>query len=62
MQEGQVRYQEIIRLAEAEAQEIVAQAQFRADRLRRFGEQRMPEAVAWIVSLVIGRERKGNGA
>lgn len=62
MREGQARYRAIIQQAEEEASEIVAQAQLRCERLRRQGEQRMPEAVALVVNLVIGVERKENGA
>lgn len=62
MQEGRARYQVIIQQAEEEARELVAQAQLRCERLRCQGEQRMPKAVAWVVNLVIGFERKEDGA
>ena len=58
-QEGQIRYKEGTTRAEEEAKAILAEAQARAESLRRDGAWRMERAVDQALRIVLGEEMNG---
>ena len=58
-QEGQIRYKEGTTRAEEEAKAILAEAQARAESLRRNGAWRMDRAVDQALRIVLGEEANG---
>lgn len=58
--EGQAGYKEIISRAEEEANALVADAHYQAEKLRRRGQQRMKNGVIYAVNIVIGLAEEMN--
>ena len=56
--EGQAQYREIIFRAEGDARALVAQANRRAETLRRQGDLCMDDVVRRAVEIVIGQEQE----
>lgn len=53
--EGQARYRVTVSKAEEEAIAIIAEAKTQAKKLRRRGQNQMPEGVRLAVNLIIGK-------
>jgi vacuolar-type H+-ATPase subunit H len=54
VREGEARYRELITTGEEEARGIVAEAQVRANEMRRKGQQRMNLGIHKVFRIVIG--------
>lgn len=59
IREGEARFRELISTGEEEARGIVAEAQVRANELRRKGQQRMDLGIHKAVRIVIGLGEDG---